>query len=301
MDDLVQTYLNYLVSEKRLSPNTRLSYERDIAQYIEFLRESGIERLEDVSRMHVMQFIANLKKKGRAAASLSRCQVSVRSFHQFLLRGRHTDSDPTFGMELPKLEKRLPQVLSIAEVERLLDAPLLTSPQGVRDKTMLEVLYATGIRVTELVSLDVDSVNTQLGFLRCVGSGAKERIIPLGRVAARWLDPYIRDMRPKLLRLQHDEPALFLNHLGTRLTRQGFWKIIKKYARDGNIAEPITPHTLRHSFAAHLLENGADLRAVQEMLGHADISTTQIYTQVTKVKLKEEYDRAHPRAFESSP
>ncbi|WP_409346519.1 site-specific tyrosine recombinase XerD [Paenibacillus sp. MBLB4367] len=296
MKDLMQSYLTFLSEERGLSANTLNAYERDISQYIDFLQESGIGAPRETSKTHVMQYLQKLKKLGRAAASVSRSLVSIRSFHRFLLRERISETDPTANLESPKLDKRPPSVLTVAEVEQLLEAPDLNTPHGIRDKAMLEVLYATGIRVSELVSLDIDSANTAMGFMRCIGKGSKERIIPLGRIAARWLEPYMQGIRTKLLRNREDEQALFINHLGTRLSRQGFWKIIKKYARDIRIMKEITPHTLRHSFAAHLLENGADLRAVQEMLGHADISTTQIYTQVSKSKMKDVYDRAHPRA-----
>jgi integrase/recombinase XerD len=187
-------------------------------------------------------------------------------------------------------------VLSVQEVECLLEAPETITPYGMRDKAMLELLYATGIRVSELVSLNAGHVNLGMGFVRCIGKGSKERIIPLGRIAAKWLHDYIQIMRHQLLRESKLDDALFINHLGTRLTRQGFWKIIKKYGREARIMKEITPHTLRHSFATHLLDNGADLRAVQEMLGHADISTTQIYTHVNKIRMKEVYNRSHPRA-----
>jgi len=296
MKDQMQSYLSFLAVERGLSANTLNAYERDISQYIDYLQENGIGAAGETSRMHVLQYLQKLKKLGRAAASVSRCLVSIRSFHRYLLRERLAETDPTANLESPKLDKRPPSVLTVAEVEQLLEAPDLTTPHGIRDKAMLEVLYATGIRVSELISLDIDSANTTMGFMRCMGKGAKERVIPLGRVAARWLEPYMQDIRSQLVRKRENEQALFINHLGTRLSRQGFWKIIKKYARDIRITKEITPHTLRHSFATHLLENGADLRAVQEMLGHADISTTQIYTQVTKVKMKDVYDRAHPRA-----
>jgi len=237
-----------------------------------------------------------LKKLGRAAATQSRTIVSIRAFYQFLVRERAAEQDPTMHLEMPKLEKRVPNVLTIPEVEALLSAPQTGVPNGMRDKAMLEVLYATGIRVSELISLDVDNVNLEMGFLRCIGKASKERIIPLGAIASDFVGQYLQTMRPKLLKQSKTETALFINHLGTRITRQGFWKIIKRYAAETQIVKEITPHTLRHSFAAHLLENGADLRSVQEMLGHADISTTQIYAQVARGKMKEVYDRAHPRA-----
>ena len=219
----------------------------------------------------------------------------MRAFYGFLLRDGLIDNDPTTNLESPKIEKRLPKVLSVGEVELLLDGPDMGTVAGIRDKAMLELLYATGIRVSELVSLNQSDVNLNMGFLKCYGKGSKERIIPLGSVSLKAVSEYVMRSRVKLLR-QPEEESLFLNHHGQRLSRQGFWKIIKKYAITASIDKEITPHTLRHSFATHLLENGADLRSVQEMLGHADISTTQIYTHLTKSRLKEVYAKAHPRA-----
>jgi integrase/recombinase XerD len=296
MKNELQTFIHYLSVERGLAQNTLFSYERDITQYLEFLGKAGILSLKDSSKVHISNYLMKLKQLGRASATLSRTMVSIRAFYQFLVRERMLDHDPSLHMETPKLEKRLPKVMTVQEVETLLEAPQTSSPNGMRDKAMLEVLYATGIRVSELISLDLQSVNLGMGFIRCIGKGSKERIIPLGRIASQYLSTYIESMRPKLLKKSKAEEALFVNHLGTRITRQGFWKIIKRYAMEANILKEITPHTLRHSFATHLLENGADLRAVQEMLGHADISTTQIYTHVTRSKMKEVYDRTHPRA-----
>ncbi|MCR8633870.1 site-specific tyrosine recombinase XerD [Paenibacillus radicis (ex Xue et al. 2023)] len=296
MRNELQSFIHFLSDERGLARNTLESYERDIIQYLYFLEEQGINSLTDTKKIQISNYLLQLKQLGRAAATQSRNMVSIRAFYQYLVRERRIQQDPTLYIETPKLEKRVPNVLTIAEVESLLDAPNTEVPNGMRDKAMLEVLYATGIRVSELISLDVENVNLELGFVRCVGTALKERIIPLGGIAAEYVSSYIKIMRPRLLKHSETEQALFINHLGTRITRQGFWKIIKKYAAETQIVKEITPHTLRHSFAAHLLENGADLRSVQEMLGHADISTTQIYAQVTRGKMKEVYDRAHPRA-----
>jgi len=296
MKNQLQSFIHFLSDERGLARNTLESYERDIVQYIGFLQEQGIQSLKDTKKLQVANYLIHLKQLGRSAATQSRNVVSIRSFYQFLVREHVLEQDPTLHMETPKLEKRIPKVLTVDEVESLLEAPRAETPNGMRDKAMLEVLYATGIRVSELISLDVDNVNLELGFVRCIGTALKERIIPLGGIAAEYVGSYLKTMRPKLLKHSTSEQALFINHLGTRITRQGFWKIIKKYAAETQIHKEITPHTLRHSFAAHLLENGADLRSVQEMLGHADISTTQIYTQVTRGKMKEVYDRTHPRA-----
>jgi integrase/recombinase XerD len=263
------------------------SYKRDIKQYLEYLDNQGFNSLKDTKKLHISNYMFHLKQLGRAASTQSRTVVSIRAFYQFLVRERMVDQDPSTQVEIPKLEKRLPNVL---------EAPPTHTPGGLRDKAMLELLYATGIRVSELISLDVEDVNLEMGFVRCAGNTSKERIIPLGGIAAEFVGSYIKTMRPRLLKHSKEEQALFISHLGTRITRQGFWKIIKRYAAETEIVKEITPHTLRHSFAVHLLENGADLRSVQEMLGHADISTTQIYMQVNHNKMKEVYDRTHPRA-----
>jgi integrase/recombinase XerD len=289
-------FIQYLSVEKGLAQNTLEAYERDLTQYLTFVEKSGITLLADTKKITIQNYLLQLKKLGRASSSVTRTMVSIRSFYQFLVRERMQELDPTLNMESPRLVKRLPKVLSIQEVENLLEAPETSTPYGMRDKAMLELLYATGIRVSELVNLNAGHVNLGMGFVRCMGKGSKERIIPLGRIAAKWLHTYIQSMRHQLLRETKLDDALFINHLGTRLTRQGFWKIIKKYGIQANILKEITPHTLRHSFATHLLDNGADLRAVQEMLGHADISTTQIYTHVSKTRIKEVYNRTHPRA-----
>ncbi|WP_166239226.1 site-specific tyrosine recombinase XerD [Paenibacillus turpanensis] len=296
MKQHLQHYIHFLSVERGLSANTLEAYERDLTGYLEFLRERNVASIEETGKTHVLQYVQYLKKSGRASATIARCLVAIRSFYQFLLQERVLSKDPVADMEAPKQQRRLPKVLDIREVERLLEAPDTETVYGVRDKAMLELLYATGIRVSELVSLDEGSVNLGMGFVRCIGKGSKERIVPLGRIAAGWLDQYLNWARPKLARPEKTDNALFLNPAGSRLSRQGFWKLIKKHAAAALIQKEITPHTLRHSFATHLLENGADLRAVQEMLGHSDISTTQIYTHVTKTMLKDVYDRTHPRA-----
>ncbi|MBW7473518.1 site-specific tyrosine recombinase XerD [Paenibacillus oenotherae] len=292
----LRSFIQFLSSERRLSPNTLESYERDLNIFIDYFQLQGVSAIGDVHKHHILRYLNELRQQGRAVATVSRYTVSIRSFFQYLTRERFIAYDPSTELETPKQEKRLPKVLTVEEVERILSVPVITTAAGARDNAMLEVLYATGIRVTELITLDVEHVDASMGFIRCVGTNAKERIVPLGGVACKALTTYIQSMRHKLLKGDCTEQALFLNHLGTRMTRQGFWKIIKKHAVEAGILSEITPHTLRHSFAAHLLENGADLRSVQEMLGHADISTTQIYTQVTKTRMKDVYNLAHPRA-----
>lgn len=292
----LQSFIRFLSVERGLSKNTLESYERDLQQFVNYLERQGITAWKETSKANIVGFLSQLKLLGRATATLSRNLVSIRAFYQYLVRERLVDADPSLFIEAPKPEKKLPKVLSVEEVGKLLDAPHLELVSGVRDKAMLELLYATGIRVSELISMNVDDVQLQLGFIRCMGKGNKERNIPLSSIAIRCLSAYIHKDRKKLLKKSADEEALFIGHLGTRMTRQGFWKILKRYANEMKIESEITPHALRHSFAAHLIENGADLRSVQEMLGHSDISSTQLYVQVTKLKMKDVYNRAHPRA-----
>jgi integrase/recombinase XerD len=295
MESYVNEFINYLAVERGLAQNTLESYGRDLRQFQTYLETCNKEIIKDSNRNTILAYLSNLQTRGRAVSTISRNLAAIKSFYQYLLRERYIEKDPAANLESPKLEKKLPKILSIAEVEELLKQPNSGMPAGLRDKAMLELLYATGIRVSELISLNISDVNLDMGYIKCYGKGAKERIVPLGSIAAKCVQDYLGRGRSKLVRT-YDEPALFVNHHGNRLTRQGFWKIIKKYAQEANITKEITPHTLRHSFATHLLENGADLRSVQEMLGHADISTTQIYTHVTKNHLKEVYDKTHPRA-----
>lgn len=296
MKSHLQSFMQYLTEDKGLSSSTLESYGRDISQFLDFAAERGIPSPDEIRRSHLLQYLAALRGAGRAAATVNRSTVSLRAFFHYLLKTRQISQDPTLEMDKIKPSHKPPIILSIEEVERLLAAPDITGPQGMRDKAMLELLYATGIRVSELISLDVGDVQTGLKFVRCSAASGKERIIPIGTLAADSVAGYTDEWRDKLLRSGKEEPALFLNSLGGRLTRQGFWKIIKKYAREARIGQDITPHTLRHSFAAHLLEGGADLRSVQQMLGHADISTTQVYSGIARKNMKEFYESHHPRA-----
>lgn len=297
MQDQLHDFIHFMTVEKGLSKNTIISYERDLKHYLQHLQHrEQLQSLNEVSRVHIVQFLGHLSGEGKSAKTLARHIASVRAFHQFLLREKAADQDPSVHIETPRIEQKLPRILSFSEVEKLLEAPDTAIPIGLRDRAMLEVLYATGIRVTELINLDLDNVHLTMGFIRCVGKGNKERIIPIGKFATEIIEKYLQDSRPKLRSPKYKTEALFLNHHGNRLTRQGFWLIMKKLASEAKIQKELTPHTLRHSFATHLLENGADLRAVQEMLGHADISTTQIYTHVTKTRLKDVYTKFHPRA-----
>lgn len=297
MEDQLKDFIHFLIVEKGLAKNTIVAYKRDLNSYIHYLiNVESIVQLNDVERIHIVHFLGFLKEQGKSSKTVARHIASVRAFHQFLLRDKVTDHDPSVLIETPKMERSLPKVLNLQEVEQLLDTPKATDHYGLRDKAMLEILYATGIRVSELIGLNLGDVHLTMGFVRCIGKGNKERIIPFGRTATTALQNYLAHGRPCFRSKNHQEEALFLNHHGRRLTRQGFWKILKKIAKEAGIEKELTPHTLRHSFATHLLENGADLRSVQEMLGHADISTTQIYTHVTKTRLKDVYSKFHPRA-----
>ncbi|TDQ41608.1 site-specific tyrosine recombinase XerD [Aureibacillus halotolerans] len=292
-----ESFLEYVIVEKGLSENTVSSYERDIQHYLTFLTlHERVERIEDVTRGHILNYLAELHDKGRAKTTVARNIASIRSFHKFLSRDKVTQTDPSAHLDAPKSDRKLPSVLGNRDIEALLSFPNSETSYMRRDRAMLELLYATGMRVSELTNLNVEDVHMTMGFVQCTGKGNKERIIPLGQMANNALDVYLREERGTLLKRGSSEHAMFINHRGTRLTRQGFWKVLKKRAKEAGVQKNITPHTLRHSFATHLLENGADLRAVQEMLGHSDISTTQIYTHVSKVRLKDIYAQHHPRA-----
>jgi len=297
LKDQIKDFIHYLIVERGLSNNTIVSYERDLKSYQKHLNEvQKVATFNDVSRLHIIQFLKFLKESGKSSKTIARHTASIRNFHQFLLREKQADQDPSVLIESPQTERNLPKILSLQEVEKLLETPKLTSPFGLRDKAMLELLYATGIRVTEMINLNLTDAHLTMGFIRCYGKGNKERIVPIGKAATEAIMNYVENGRTKLMNKKEPTEALFINHHGKRITRQGFWKNLKKIALEANIKNELTPHTLRHSFATHLLENGADLRAVQEMLGHADISTTQIYTHVTKTRLKDVYNQFHPRA-----
>ncbi|WP_421379377.1 site-specific tyrosine recombinase XerD [Bacillus salacetis] len=297
MESRLQDFIHFLIVEKGLAKNSVDSYQRDLKNYMKFIQKvDSAENWNEVQRVNITGFLGHLKNEGKSSKTIARHVASIRSFHQFLLREKVTDQDPSIHIESPKMERSLPKVLSIDEVEALLEAPQESTPLGIRDKAMLEVLYATGIRVSELIRLKMEDVHLKMGFVRCIGKGNKERIIPIGKTAISVLEKYLLEGRPKLVSKKHKDDSLFLNHHGKGLSRQGFWKILKGLAAEARISKELTPHTLRHSFATHLLENGADLRAVQEMLGHVDISTTQIYTHVTKTRMKDVYSKFHPRA-----
>ena len=297
MEDQLKDFIHFLIVEKGLAKNTIISYERDLKSYIKYFRNvEQLTNFNDVERIHIIHFLGHLKEQGKSSRTLARHVASIRAFHQFLLRERVSDHDPSVHIETPKLERTLPKVLNLVEVETLLESPDTKDQYGIRDKAMLELLYATGIRVSELIGLQTGDVHLTMGFVRCIGKGNKERIIPIGKTALAALEHYVNNGWSHFISKKHHDNALFLNHHGKQLTRQGFWKILKKLAKGAGIEKELTPHTLRHSFATHLLENGADIRAVQELLGHSDISTTQIYTHVTKTRLKDVYSKFHPRA-----
>lgn len=295
--DALDDYLHFLRVERQLAANTLVSYERDLKGYIQYLKEvEQLDSLRKVERIHILNHLRHLKETTKTSRTVARHISSIRSFHQFLIRERVVDNDPTVHLEMPQMDKKLPNILSIEEVDALMQAPALDKANGMRDQAMLELLYASGMRVSECINLDVEDVNLTMGFVRCFGKGGKERIIPLGKSALKACKTYLENARHTLLKPGEKTDALFINQRGKRLTRQGFWKLLKQHAQKAGIQKELTPHTLRHSFATHLIENGADLRAVQEMLGHADISTTQIYTHVSKTRLKDVYSQFHPRA-----
>lgn len=295
MEKLLEEFMQYLSVEKGLARNTLESYRRDIRSCLNFLQQEKKNSIQEIDRALVVKYLSLLKEKGKATATISRNIASLRSFFSFLVQENVITDNPSLQIETPRIEKKLPRVLTSKEVDRLLSQPRNDNVIGLRDKAMLELLYASGIRVSELVSLNISDFNPEVGFLRCTGKGMHERIVPIGSMAIQNVQEYLQRCRPRLIK-KDVERSLFVNQHGKRLTRQGFWKILKKYASKSKINGVITPHTLRHSFATHLLENGADLRSVQEMLGHSDISTTQIYTQITRRKIREVYDKTHPRA-----
>lgn len=290
--DLMLEYRAFLSGEKHSSDNTVSSYLRDLQQYLRWLESEELAP-EKAAQADVERYTRYLLSLGKSVATATRALAALKSFYTYLMSVGAVSRNPARGLALEKVERKLPQILTSKEVELFLEQPDARDAKGCRDKAMLELLYATGIRVSELIGLDVEHLNLSAGFLRCPGA-KKERIIPLYPTAVRALDDYLRHVRPQMIE-QPEEPSLFVNMNGSRMSRQGFWKIIKHYQELAGIQKDITPHTLRHSFAAHLLENGADLHSIQEMLGHADISSTQVYTQVVNQKLKDVYNKAHPR------
>jgi integrase/recombinase XerD len=294
MNHLIDEYLNYLTVEKGASRNTIDGYGRDLGRYAGFVCEGGTREIDGIGTGELISFLASLQREGLAANSVNRALAAIRGFYKYLLREKRVDHTPVAHIELARVWMRLPDVLSREEMELLLSQPGAATPAECRDSAMLELVYATGIRVSELIGLTVNSINWQVGYLVAMGKGEKERIVPVGRTAYDRVKRYLEGARPLLIK-GGESNYLFLNRSGKGLTRQGFWKIVKKYAAKAGLSKRVHPHTFRHSFASHLLEGGADLRSVQIMLGHADISTTQIYTHVTRERLKEIHRRFHPR------
>ena len=293
MEKQVKLFLDFLKDDKKLSDNTLQSYRRDIEQYEKYVSDNKINYLK-VTEETILEYMEYLREENKKESTISRSLASIRSFYQYLIRVKKIKKDPTMTIESPKINKRTPNILTSKEVELLLDQPKDVDLKGTRDKAMLEFAYATGMRVTEMISLDIDDVKLDEGYVVCRGR-SKSRNIPLGSMSLKALKEYIDDARPYLIRDESEE-ALFVNVNGTRLTRQGFWKIVKYYKEQAHIEKDITPHVLRHSFATHLLQNGADLKAIQTMLGHSDISSTQVYKQFQDPGIKNEYKKAHPRA-----
>ncbi|MGI6093817.1 MAG: site-specific tyrosine recombinase XerD [Lachnospiraceae bacterium] len=293
MENAIQNFISYLHKVKKTSNNTEVSYRRDLRKMADYLQKQGIQDLTAVTGTDLQSYVLYLEKENFAASSISRGIASMRAFFQYLVGEGVVTTNPSENLKAPKIEKKIPGILTVEEMELLLRQPNESTSKGIRDKAMLELLYATGIRVTELVQIRLSDVNLQLGYLTCRSSD-KERVIPFHNTAKRALVKYVNEAREDLLG-ENESDLLFCNCSGKSMSRQGFWKVLKTYAKAAHIEQDITPHTLRHSFAAHLVQNGADLKSVQEMLGHSDISTTQIYLNMNLNKMREVYMKAHPR------
>ena len=294
MLDLIGAYENYLTKVKKASFNTISSYMRDIRQFADWLSAGEELDVVDAAQVNISRYLAHMEEEGRSAATISRCLASLKNFYGYVVSSGFLEATPVTDIHVDRGEKKLPQVLTGREIELLLSQPACVDAKGYRDKAMLEVMYATGIRVTELISLNIDEVNLDLGIIKCTGA-KKTRSIPLYPAALKALTVYINDVRSGMLAYP-EEKALFVNVNGMRMSRQGFWKVLKHYQETAGIEKELTPHTLRHSFAVHLLENGADLGSLQELMGHSDISSTQMYTQMINQKLKSVYEKCHPKA-----
>lgn len=288
-------FIDYLKTEKKLAKNSCEAYRRDVSEFVSFEASRGITDVTASSSTEMVAWLHQLKEKGRSASTVNRKVASIRAFYRYLIERGYAQTDPTAGIRSPRIERKEIEYLTIQEIDRLLESPD-DSVRGVRDRAILEVLYATGIRVSELIDLNMDSINLRMGFVTCDGSGSRARIIPLGRPARAALEDYISNARLQLVRDRTEEEALFVNQYGRRITRQGLWKILRDYGEKAELSHSLTPHTLRNSFAVHMLQNGADLKSLQELMGHDDITATQVYLSATKSRLKDVYDRAHPRA-----
>lgn len=290
----LEELIDYLSLEKGLSSNTILAYERDLTPFCDFLSKKG-STINEATLEEVRDYLRYRKKEGWSSASMRRFHSALRIFGKFKIERGEWSSNPFSLLESPKAEKKLPKGLSLEEVEKILEVPNLLTPIGARDRAMVELLFAAGLRVSELLSLNTNDIDLEVGYVRCFGKGSKERIVPIGRLCVKYVNHYLQTGRV-FISNEKSEGALFLNSKGVRMTRQGFWKILRGHSKSAGIEREISPHHLRHSFATQLLEHGADLRSVQELLGHADISTTQIYTHVSSKQLKKAYDSAHPRS-----
>jgi len=295
MKKLLDQFLNHLSIEAGLSSNTIESYRRDLERYIKFLQETKIDSVDKITEEHITNFIVQLSRKGLAANSIARKLSSIRRLHKFLVTEGYSGFNPAGTLESPRLWRKLPMVLNVTEIEKLLNQPTQDNPLGLRDRAILEFLYATGVRISELINAKRKDILPEVELVRVIGKGQKERIIPIGKKSLKWVEKYLQESRPSLAK-QNSEDFLFLNKRGRYFSRMGLWKILRQYVNKSGIKKKVSPHTIRHSFATHLLEGGADLRAVQEMLGHADISTTQIYTHLDREYLKQEHRHYHPRS-----
>ncbi len=295
ISQLLDNFYQFLLLERGLSQNTVEAYSIDLVKFYNFLRKTKIQDIKEITPKHIEDFLYELAINGLSPRSRARVLTSIKTFFRFLIYSGKLDKNPASLIEAPRFPKKLPQVLNLTEVERLLKTPDTSNPKGLRDKAMLELLYATGLRVSELVKIKLNQINLEAGYVLIMGKGSKERLIPISRHAQEAIEDYLKKGRPYLLGQKHS-PYVFLGYKGKPLTRQGFWEIIKRYALKAGINKSISPHTLRHSFATHLLERGADLRSVQTMLGHASVITTQIYTHITREFLKRNYEKFHPRA-----
>jgi integrase/recombinase XerD len=294
MDQWLDQFLHYLIVEKGLSKNTIEAYGHGLSRFLNHLKEKGVQEVEEISKFHVRGFLLSLRKRKLSARTIVRNLVAIRTFFRFLVQEGNLEANPAENVESPKIAKTLPEILTLREIEQLLERPNLQTPLGKRDRAMLEMLYATGMRVSELTQLPIHQVNLEGGYVLLYGKGSKERIVPIGSEAMKWATLYLKESRAVLAKGK-ESPFLFINRSGKSMSRQRFWKSLKDYARKAGLRKRITPHLLRHSFASHLLERGADLRSVQMMLGHVDISTTQIYTHVTGERLKKIHQQYHPR------
>ncbi len=294
MHEMIEQFVTYLTDVKKSSANTVVSYRRDLVKFNKFMESQGVTDVLKINPTNMNSYMIHMEKEQFAPSTISRNIATLKAFFGYLQREGYISEDPTRQLKAPKIEKKMPEILTMREVDLLLEQPSMKTNKGIRDRAMLELLYATGIRVSELISLKLSDVNLGASYIHCQDVN-RERIIPFGNMAKNVLKVYIREARPAMIE-NIDEDILFTNCNGTPMSRQGFWKLLKKYAKNAGIQTDITPHTLRHSFAAHLVANGADLRSVQEMLGHSDISTTQIYARMNSRRIKEVYSKNHPRA-----